>query len=334
MAIPRGMTRGLLCSLILGTALGAVPGASQRALAQGAPAYPSKPIRVVVAFPPGGSNDIMARVSAQHLSSVWNQPVLVENRPGANTIIAAEIVAKAPPDGYTLLVGASSTYTINPSAYAKLPYDPLRDLAPVAMMGSTPLVIAVHPSVPANSLREFIALAKSRPGEINYGTPTITFHVAVESFSQLTGIRMTRIPYKGSVPTVTGLLGNDVQFVFMDAPPIVAHVKAGKVRALAVTTAKRIASLPDVPTVAESGQPGYELAFWNGLFAPAGTPRDIIAKLNAEVTRAMNAPEQRERFAAMGLDPHALSPEEFSAALQSEASRYARVIREGKITAE
>ncbi|MSQ71878.1 MAG: tripartite tricarboxylate transporter substrate binding protein [Betaproteobacteria bacterium] len=308
--------------------------APQVACAQGAQAYPSRPIRIVVAFPPGGSNDIMARVSAQHLSLAWNQPVLVENRPGANTIIAAELVAKAPADGYTLLVGASSTYTINPAAYAKLPYDPVRDLAPVAMMGSTPLVVAVHPSLPANSLREFIALAKSRPGEINSGTPTITFHVAVESFSQLAGIRMTRVPYKGSIPTITGLLANDVQFVFMDAPPIVPHVKAGKLRALAVTTAKRLASLPDVPTVAESGFPGYDLALWNGVFAPAGTPRDIIAKLNAEVTRAMNAPENRERFATLGLDPHSLSPEEFAAALQAETARYAKVIREGKITAE
>jgi tripartite-type tricarboxylate transporter receptor subunit TctC len=308
--------------------------ALETAFAQGTlPAYPSKPIRIVVAFPPGGSNDIMARFAAQRMQA-WGQPVVVENRPGANTIIAAELVAKAPPDGHTLLIGASSTYTVNPAIYPKLPYDPVRDLAPVTLMGSLPLVIAVNPSLPATSIRELIALAKSRPGELNYGTPTVTFHVAVEAFSQLTGIRMNRIPYKGSVSAITALIAGDVQFVFMDAAPIIPQVKSGRIRALAVTSAQRVPHLPEVPTVSESGLPGYELIFWTGLFAPAGTPRDIIGRIQAEVARAMHAPENRERLAALGIDPVANSPEEFAGYLRAEAARYATVIKAANIGAE
>lgn len=309
--------------------------AAGSALAQGAAnAYPARPIRIVVAFPPGGSNDIMARIAAQRMTQDWGQPVVVENRPGANTIIGAEMVAKAAPDGHTLLIGASSTYTVNPAIYSKLPYDPVRDLAPVTMVGSLPLVIAVHPSVPAGSIREFIALAKSRPGALNYGTPTVTFHVAIESFSQLTGIRMNRIPYKGSVPTITALIAGDVQFVFMDAPPIIPHVKSGRVRALAVTSSKRINNLPEVPTVSESGQQGYELIFWTGLFAPAATPREVVGKIQAEIARAMHAPESRERLAALGIDPVVNSPEEFAAYLRTEAARYAAVVKAANIGAE
>lgn len=314
----------MACMLLAGTVL-----------AQGgATGFPSRPVRMVVAFPPGGSNDMMARVVAQRMSQDWGQPVVVENRPGANTIIAAELVAKSAPDGYTVLVGASSTYTVNPAIYAKLPYDPVRDLAPVTLMGSFALVVAVNPDVPANSIRELIALAKSRPGALNYGTPTVTFHVAVESFNQQAGIRMTHIPYKGSVPTIIALIAGDVQFAFMDAAPILPHIKSGKLKALAVTSAKRASYLPDVPTVAESGLPGYEMSFWTGLFAPAGTPREIIGRLQAGVARAMHAPENRERLVGLGIDPVANSPEEFSAYLAAETARYATVIRTANIGAE
>ena len=309
--------------------------AAQALMAQvSTPAYPSKPIRLVVPFPPGASNDIMARIAAQRMSQVWGQPVVVENRPGANTIIGAEMVAKAPSDGHTLLIGASSTYTVNPALYPTLPYDPVRDLAPVTLMGSLALVIAVHPSVQANTIGELIALAKSRPGQLNYGTPTVTFYVAVESFSQLTGMRANRIPYNGSVPTVTGLMAGDIQFVFMDPPPVIPQIKAGKIRAIAVTSAQRVPYLPEVPTVSESGQPGFEMIFWTGLFAPAATPREIITRVQAETARAMHAAENRERLGSMGIVPVGNSPEEFVAYLRVEAARYAKVIKEGNIKAE
>ena len=309
--------------------------AAQAVMAQVAtPAYPSKPIRMVVPFPPGASNDIMARIAAQRMSQAWGQSVVVENRPGANTIIGAELVAKAPGDGHTLLIGASSTYTVNPALYSKLPYDPVRDLAPVTLMGSLALVIAVHPSVPANTIGELIALAKSRPGQVNYGTPTVTFHVAVESFSQLTGMRVNRIPYNGSVPTVTGLMAGDIQFVFMDPPPVIPQIKAGKIRAIAVTSLQRVPYLPDVATVSESGQPGFEMIFWTGMFAPAATPREIIGRVQAEAARAMHAAENRDRLGAMGIVPVGNSPEEFTAYLRVEAARYAKVIKEGNIKAD
>jgi tripartite-type tricarboxylate transporter receptor subunit TctC len=300
----------------------------------GTSAYPSKQVRMVVPFPPGASNDIMARIAAQRMSQAWGQPVVVENRPGANTIIGAEMVVKSPPDGHTLLIGASSTYTVNPALYPKLPYDPVRDLAPVTLMGSLALVIAVNPAVQANTIGELIALAKSRPRQINYGTPTVTFHVAVESFSQRVGMQTTRVPYNGSVPTVTGLIAGDIQFVFMDPPPVIPQIKAGKVRAIAVTSLQRVPYLPDVPTVSESGVPGFELIFWTGLFAPSATPREIIGRVQAEAARAMHAPENRERFATMGIVPVGNTPEEFAALLKVEAARYAKVIKEANIKAE
>ena len=289
---------------------------------------------MVVPFPPGASNDLMARIAADRMSHVWGQPVVVENRPGANTIIGAEMVAKAPPDGHTLLIGASSTYTVNPLLYPKLPYDPVRDLAPITLMGDLALVVGVNPAVPVSSIRELIALAKSRPGQVNYGTPTITFHVAVESFSQQTGIRVNRIPYNGSIPTVMGLMAGDIQFVFMDPPPIIPQIKAGKVRAIAVTSLKRVPYLPDVPTVSESGLPGFELIFWTGAFAPSATPREIVSRVQVEMARAMHAPENQDRLSTLGVVPVGNTPEQFTAYLRTEAARYAKVIKEGNIKAE
>jgi len=309
--------------------------AAQGALAQAASTnYPSRPVRMVVPFPPGASNDLMARIAADRMSHVWGQPVVVENRPGANTIIGAEMVAKAPPDGHTLLIGASSTYTVNPLLYPKLPYDPVRDLAPITLMGDLALVVGVNPAVPVSSIRELIALAKSRPGQVNYGTPTITFHVAVESFSQQTGIRVNRIPYNGSIPTVMGLMAGDIQFVFMDPPPIIPQIKAGKVRAIAVTSLKRVPYLPDVPTVSESGLPGFELIFWTGAFAPSATPREIVGRVQVEMARAMHAPENQDRLSTLGVVPVGNTPEQFTAYLRTEAARYAKVIKEGNIKAE
>ena len=304
------------------------------AAGQGASGFPSRPMRIVVAFPPGGSNDILARIVAQRMSETWNQPVVVENRPGANTIIAVEQVIKSPPDGHTLLVGASSTYTINPQTYAKLPYDPVRDLMPVTLMGSHPMVVAVHPSLAAKSIPELIALAKSRPGQINYGTPTVTFQVMVETFSQMAGVQLNHIPYKGSVPALTALIANDVQMIFIDPAPIVSHLRSGRVRGLAVTSPVRSPSVPELPTVAEAGLPGFEGVPWNGLFAPAGTPRDVIAKLQAEAHAAVHRPELRERLTGLGIDPVANTPEQFTELLRAEAARFATVVRAAKIKAE
>lgn len=304
------------------------------AWSQGASTFPSRPIRIVVAFPPGGSNDIMARIVAQKMTETWAQPVVVENRPGANTIIAAELVAKSAADGYTLLVGASSTYTVNPSVFPNLSYDPVRDLAPVSMLGSHPLVVAVHPSVPANSIRELIAVAKGRPGQLNYGTPSITFHVMIETFSQMASVQLTRIPYKGSVPTVTALMANDIQIVFLDPAPVIPHLRSGKIRGLAVTSPQRSPSVPDLPTVAESGLPGYEAVLWNGLFAPGNTPRDVIAKLQGEANRGMHQPQLRERLVSLGIEPVGNTPEQFTEQLRAETARFAAVIKAANIKAE
>ena len=297
-------------------------------------AFPNKPMRLVVPLPPGGSNDLIARHVAQKFGESWGQPVVVENRPGANTIIGTEQVVKSAPDGHTLLIGVTSTWNINPVIYPKLSYEPSRDLAPVTMLGNHALIIAVNPAVPANSLRELVALAKSQPGKLNYGTPAVAFHVVVETFSEAAVARFNRVPYKGSVPALSGLLGGDLQFVFIDPPPALPHIRAGKLRALAVTSTRRTSYLPDVPTVAEAGIPGFEAVFWIGLFAPAATPRDIIAKLQQEASRAVLGPEGRERMAALGIDPVGNSPEDFAAYLKAEGARYAPVIRAANITAE
>ena len=296
--------------------------------------FPNRPVRLVVPLPPGGSNDLIARFVAQKFGESWGQPVVVENRPGANTIIGTEQVVKSAPDGHTLLIGVTSTWNINPVIYPKLPYEPARDLAPVTMLGNHALIIAVNPAVPANSLREFVALAKSQPGKLNYGTPAVAFHVVVETFSEAAGARFNRVPYKGSVPALAGLLGGDLQFVFVDPPPALPHIRAGKLRALAVTSNRRTSYLPEVPTVAEAGIPGFEAVFWIGLFAPAATPREVVVKLQQEAARAVLGPEGRERMTALGIDPVANSPEEFSAYLKAEGARYAPVIRAANISAE
>lgn len=296
--------------------------------------FPTRPIRLIVPLPPGGSNDLLARYLALKLTEAWGQPVLVENRPGGNTIIGTEQVVNAPADGHTLLIGVTSTYTINPLIYSKLSYDPVRDLSPVTMIGDHALIVAVNPSVPASSLRELIDLAKSQPGRLNYGTPTVTFQVVIEEFNQAAGVKSNHIPYKGSVPMLTGLLAGDLQFVFIDPPPALPHLRAGKLRALAVTSANRAPYLPDVPTVAEAGISGYAAALWIGLFAPSATPRAIVTKLQQEVSRIVRSPEGRERFAALGISPVGGTSEEFLTYLKAEAIRYAPVIRATNIRAD
>jgi tripartite-type tricarboxylate transporter receptor subunit TctC len=303
--------------------------------AQGpAQAWPSKPIRLVVGFPPGGGNDIIARLVGAQMQETWGQPVVVENRPGAASIIAAELVAKATPDGYTLLVNATGGMSINPVLYAKLPYDPLRDFEPIGMVGVFPLVLVVHPSVPARSVRELIAYARKNPGKLNYSAGSTSFQVATEMFKQMTGTDIRHIPYKGSAASINAVLAGDVQLTIVDTPPLAGHLQSDRLRALAVTSAKRAAGLPDLPTLAETGVPGYDMSLWIGLFAPAGTPRDIVAKLSAEIARIVQLPDVRERLVGMGVDPLGNSPEQVADWIRKEIARYRPVVRAGNIRAE
>jgi tripartite-type tricarboxylate transporter receptor subunit TctC len=295
--------------------------------------YPSKPIRIVVGFPPGGGNDIIARMVGAKMQESWGQPVVIENKPGANSIIAAEFVAKSAADGYTLLVNATGGMSVNPVLYAKLPYDPLKDFVPISMVGSFPLVLVVNPAVPANSVSELVAYAKANPGKLNYSAGSTAFQVATEMFKQMTGTDMKHIPYKGSAASITAVIAGDVQMTIVDSPPLMPQLASGRVRALAVTTPKRAAAMPDLPAVAES-LPGYEMALWIGMFAPAGTPRDVAAKLTAEVVRIVGLPDIREKLAGMGVEPLGNSSEETAEWIRREIARYGPVVKAAGIKAD
>ncbi len=305
--------------------------ASTAALAQG---YPSRPIRIVVGFPPGGGNDIIARLVGAKMQEAWRQAVVIENKPGANSIIAAEFVAKAAPDGYTLLVNATGGMSINPVIYAQLPYDSLKDFVPISMVGVFPLVLVVHPSVPARSVRELVAYAKANPGKLNYSAGSTSFEVATEMFKQMTGTDIRHIPYKGSAASINAVLAGDVQMTIVDTPPLVPHVKSGRVRALAVTSAKRAASMPDLPTLAEAGVRGYDMALWIGLFAPAGTAPDVTSKLTAEVARVVRLPDVRQRLVDMGVEPLGNTSREMADWIKKEIARFGPVVKAAGIKAE
>ncbi len=294
-----------------------------------AQAYPSKPIRVVVPFPAGGTSDILARTLGHKLTEEWGQQVVVDNRAGAGANIGAEVAAKAPPDGYTLFV-MSTAHTINPSLYSKLAYDPVTDFAPITMLVATSQVLAVHPSVPVKTVREFIAYAKKRPGELNYssaGSGTQP-HLSGELFKTMTGINIVHIPYKGAPPAMTDLLAGQVALTFATAPSAVPHVKSGRLTALGVSTAKRIAALPGVPTIAEAGVPGYEAAGWNGLVAPAGTPAAIIDKLNGAFVKILRMPAVASNLSGQGADPDPGTAAELAAYIKSEIVKWAKVVKE------
>jgi tripartite-type tricarboxylate transporter receptor subunit TctC len=295
--------------------------------------YPTKPIRIVVGFPPGGGNDIIARLVGAKMQETWGQSVVIDNRPGAASIIAAEHVAKSAPDGYTLLVNATGGMSVNPVLYAKLPYDSLKDFVPISMVGSFPLVLIVNPSVPANSVPELVAYAKANPGKLNYSSGSTAFQVATEMFKQMTGTDLRHIPYKGSAASITAVIAGDVQMTIVDTPPLVPQIKAGKVRALGVTSAKRSTSLPEIPTVAEA-VPGYEMVLWIGMFAPAGTPPEIAAKLNAEVVRIVKLPDIRQKLDGMGVEPLGNTPEQVSEWIRREIARYGPVVKAANIKAE
>ena len=299
-----------------------------------AQAYPSKPIHIVVGFPPGGGNDIIARLVGAKMQDSWGQSVVIDNKPGANSIIAAEFVAKSAPDGYTLLVNATGGMSVNPVIYSKLPYDSLRDFVPISMVGSFPLVLVVNPSVPANSVQELVAYLKANPGKLNFSSGSTAFQVATEMFKQMTGTDIKHIPYKGSVQSISAVMAGDVQMTIVDSPPLVPQLKSGRVRALAVTSAKRSAAMPELPTVAESVAPGYEMALWIGVFAPAGTPQDIAAKLNAEVVRIVRLPDIREKLAGMGVEPLGNTSEQMAEWIRREIARYGPVVKAAGIKAE
>ena len=290
--------------------------------------YPSRTVRLVVPFAAGGSTDIIGRTVGQKLNEMWGQPVVVDNRPGGSTVIGTDVVAKSAPDGHTLLV-TPAPFTIVPSLIAKLPYDPAKDFEPITLINTTPLVVVVHPGVPAKSVKDLIALAKAKPGSINYGSSGSggSNHLAGELFNALAGVRMVHVPYKGNAPALTDLLGGHVDLVFNGLTSAMPLIKSGKLRALAVTSIKRTGSLPDMPTLDELGLKGFQAVAWNGLSAPARTPKDIIAKINADVLKVVRSPELAERLRAEGSDPVGNSPEQYAAFLRDEIAKWSKVIK-------
>jgi tripartite-type tricarboxylate transporter receptor subunit TctC len=307
---------------------------STPALAQDA--YPSRPIRIIVPTAPGGPSDITARLIAQELIKRWGRPVVVEIRAGAGTIIGSEIVAKAPPDGYTLLV-TPSTLAINPATYRKMPYDGIRDFAPITQLYFVPNLIVVHPSLPAKTVKETIALAKSHPGEIAYGSSGhgTNPHLAIELFASMAQIRLLHVPYKGTAPGLTDLLAGRVALMATSSMSLlVPHVNAGRLRALGITAATRSKALPDIPTIAEAGLPGYEAVQWSVMVAPTGTPREIISRLNKETVAILGMPETRERLSGDSAEIVGSSPEQTAAFVKSETVKWAKVVKAAGITPE
>ncbi|TWO65515.1 tripartite tricarboxylate transporter substrate binding protein [Caenimonas sedimenti] len=302
------------------------------ALAQGA--YPNKPIRIVVPFPPGGSTDLLARRLGEKLATAMGQPVVVENKPGAGGTTGADFVAKSAPDGYTLLMGVTGSNAIAASLYPKLPYDTLKDFAPVSQLVSAPLVLSVNAGSPIKSVRDYVAAARVKP--LSHGTPGngTSMHLTAEMFDQAAGVRLMHVPYKGSAPAMNDLLGGTLDSMFGDFLVLLPQIKAGKVTPLAVTSARRHPMLPDVPTVAETGLPGlaqFEAASWQGLFAPAGVPREVLAKLNTEVVKAMESADIKEFFGSQGFIVGGTTPEQFKALIESEVPKWGRVVKAGNI---
>ena len=298
--------------------------------------YPSKLVRLVVPFAAGGGNDTVARVISQQLSVSLRQQVIVENRPGAGGMMGAEAAARAAPDGYTLFLGGVGSLAVNPNLVRKVPYDPVRDFAPVALIASAPSVLVVHPSVPARSIAEFQSYARANPGKLNYASNGngSSAHLAAVMYESATGIRMVHVPYKGLAPALADLLSGEVQLMFSSVVAIVPQIKVGRLRALAVTGKKRIALLPDLQTLAESGLAGYEAGSWYGVLAPAGTPRAIVNKLNAHIVAALDQPSVRDQLINEGAEPIGGAPEEFAAHISAELVRMRKLISAGRMQME
>jgi tripartite-type tricarboxylate transporter receptor subunit TctC len=296
----------------------------------GADAYPGKPVRWIVPFPPGGGTDLISRTLAQKLSEAWGIQVVADNRPGAGGTIGMDAAAKAPADGYTIVLGQTSNIAVAPGLYRKLPYDPLKDVQPVTQVVSTPLVIVSHPSFPAKSIRDLVAYARAKPGAITFGSPgngTIG-HLSLELLKTMAKLDMLHIPYKGASTALTELMGGQITIYASSMPPALPLINAGKLKALGVTGTKRLAPLPNVPTVAESGVPGYEAVSWYGVFVPAGTPKDIVAKIHADTVRVLKQPETARRFESEGGDIVADTPDEFAAFIRREIPKWTKVIRD------
>ncbi len=300
-----------------------------------AQSYPARPVRIIVPFAPGGPTDIVARTVGQKLSESFGQPVVVDNRPGAGGVVGADLAAKSGADGYTLLLCSTGAMAINPGLIARMPYDPLRDLTPITLVVTIPYLLLVNPNFSAQSVREVIALARAKPGELNYGSAGTgtTSHLAMELFRSMANIRVTHVPYKGSALAATDLVGGQLQLLF-DAPPSsLPFVRSGRLRALGISSARRTALLPDMPTISEAGVPGYEVLTWSGICAPSGTPRAIVERLNTAMVAGITTRESREKFAAIGADVVANSPDAYREFIVSELAKWSRVIKEAGVAA-
>jgi tripartite-type tricarboxylate transporter receptor subunit TctC len=291
--------------------------------------YPTRPIRMVVPYAPGGATDILARIMAEKFTSTWKQQVVVDNRGGAGGNIGSDLVAKANPDGYTMLMGSSGSNAVNPTLYTKMPYDAKRDLALIAMVASTPNIIVVRTAHPAKTMQDLIQLAKSNPGKVTYGSAGIgsVLHLSGELLKTMTGIDIVHVPYKGSGPSLVDLLGGQIDMVFSNLPPVVPFIQEGRMRGVAVTTAKRVGPLPNVPTLIEAGVPNYDVASWFGIFVPAKTPGAVVEKINREAQRILKTPDTNARLMTLGADPMFMSAQEANAFFHSEIAKWAKVIK-------
>jgi tripartite-type tricarboxylate transporter receptor subunit TctC len=297
--------------------------------------FPDRPLRMIVPFPPGGSVDVVARIAGQKMTEIAGQSIVVDNRGGASGNIGSELAARAPADGYTIMM-TTIPLVVNPSLFSKVPYDVVRDFAPISLIAAAPFVLAVHPSLPAKSVKELVALARARPGQLNYasaGSGT-NLHIAAELFKNLSGTNIVHVPYKGGGPALSALLGGEAQLSFLGVVAVVPHVKSGKMRALALTATKRSAVLPDLPTIAESGVAGYEFASWYGVLAPTGTPAPRITKLHDILVRSLRSPDLAGRMATEGADIIAGSPQQFAAYLKTELTKWARVVKDSGLRVE
>jgi tripartite-type tricarboxylate transporter receptor subunit TctC len=308
--------------------------AAQAAMPPEAARFPERPIRIIVPFAPGGGTDFIARLAGPRISERWGQPVIIDNRPGASATIGADIVAKAPADGYTFGI-INAEHTIVPSVYLKMPYHPVRDFSPITQTVDQFYVLVVHPSVQASSVKEVIGAIKARGGRFNFGTAHWSVgHLAGELFKLRAGVEMTHIPYKGTGPAITDLLGGQISLMFSTAPPALPHVRAGKLRAIAITATSRSPLLPDLPTVAESGMPGFEASGWNGFVAPGRTPRPIVAKLNQEIVRILALPDVRDQLARSGVEPVGSQPGQFASHIERELAKWAKVVKDANLRLE